>query len=153
MQRGLGQYVPPPKQHKRRPPVRELLQRFDAWGTTARQYAQRVCERHRFAGANLCHILSLQKTYSSEDILAAINHAHRFGAYGAKYIQRILEVQASPRTLADHIAGQARDHIQSAMAQTPVHQRALGEYARLLAESVTDDAHCEKNNGQEHESK
>lgn len=149
--RGAGEYTPPPKKNPRRTPVRELLPRFDAWGTTAVRYAEMVCRRQRYAGAELAHILAQQKTYSAEDILAAIEHAARFGAYGAKHIERILEVNATPRTLADRLAGQVREHIQSAMAQAPVQQRALGEYARLLAEPATDGAHCEEDSGQEEE--
>ncbi|MFC1643067.1 hypothetical protein ACFL5O_10360 [Myxococcota bacterium] len=41
--------------------------------------------------------MALQKTYTLEDILRAIEHARRYGIYGVRELGRILEVRAEPQ--------------------------------------------------------
>jgi len=84
--------------------------------------------------------------------LAAIEHASRYAAYGAQDIERILKAKATPRTYEDHLAARARDQIRRTMADTPVRQRGLDAYARLLAAPAdTEDARCETSDGEEEE--
>ncbi len=102
-------------------------------------------ERKRYAAAELGRIIALRETYATEDLLAAIEHAHRYAAYGAKAVERILQAHATPRTFEDHLAAKAREHIRRSMAQAPVKQRDLDAYARLLSGPVsTEDAHREQ---------
>lgn len=149
--RNAGEWIPEPVKHKRRR-MSELLAVFEGWGTTALRYAQELQQRKRYAGAELAQIIEQRGTYSAEDILAAIEHASRYAAYGAQDIERILKARATPRTYEDHLAARARDQIRRAMADTPVRQRGLDAYARLLAApAVTEDARCENHDGDEDE--
>ena len=137
-------YIPPP--HKlarpRRRPIGELLACFEAWGESAHQFAHCVRRRNRYAAKELSHLLELQSSWSIQDILRAIEHASRYGAYSADAIERILKATAQPRTLEDLIAESARHRIRQAMASSPVTQRGLTAYARLLSGSDHDtDAH------------
>jgi len=131
-ERNAGAHVPPPQTRPKRRPIAELLHCFDVWGPSARAYAEKIKERKRYAGRELGAILAMQKTYSTEDLLAAIEHAHRYGAWGARDVDRILKRRARPRSVADGLAAHARDHVERAMAQTPVQQRTLESYAELL---------------------
>ena len=132
--RGALQRVPPPPTDRpRRLPASELLRRFETWGTTAATYARRVADRKRYASVELGRILDLQRLYSAEDLLAAIEHAMRYAAYEARAVQRILQAKAKPRTLHDQLAERARLQIRQAMNQTPVKQRAVEAYGRLLS--------------------
>ena len=132
--RGALQRVPPPPTDRpRRLPTSELMRRFDTWGPTAATYARRVVDRKRYASVELGRILDLQRLYSAEDLLAAIEHAMRYAAYEAKAIQRILQAKAKPRTLHDHLAQRARLQIRRSMDQAPVQQRGVEAYARLLS--------------------
>ena len=112
--RNANQYVPPPQQRKRRRPISELMQCLQAWGPTAKRFGERIRASKRYSGAELEHIVALQKSYSLQDILAAIEHADRYGAYGARELGRILLLRAKPRTFEDHIAASARKHIRRA---------------------------------------
>jgi len=132
--RGALQRVPPPPTDRpRRLPTSELLRRFETWGTTAATYARRVADRRRYARVELGRILDLQRLYSAEDLLSAIEHAMRYAAYEARAIKRILQATAKPRTLHDHLAQRARQQIRQAMDQAPVRQRGVEDYARLLS--------------------
>lgn len=130
--RAAGQRVPPPTVREPRRPIGELLAVFERWGENAGGWARRVREIKRRAAAELGAIVEMQADYRLEDILAAIEHAGRFGAYGAAPIARILAVRASPRTAAEQVAEQARRHVRASMAAKPVLQRPLGAYAALL---------------------
>ncbi|MCG8418628.1 MAG: hypothetical protein MJE77_11870 [Proteobacteria bacterium] len=68
------------------------------------------------------HLLELQSSWSIQDILRAIEHASRYGAYNADAVDRILKATAQPRTLEDVIAESARHRIRQAMASSPVTQ-------------------------------
>ena len=132
--RGANQYVPPPRQRRlRRSSKTELLACLESWGEGARLYGERIVERKRYAGAELAHIVALQKSYGIEDILAAIEHADRYGAYGARELDRILQLSAKPRSFEDQLAKSAREHIRRAMDHSPVRQRSLSAYGQLLA--------------------
>lgn len=130
--RNANQYVPPPTRTKRRRPITELMACLQAWGATAERYGECIRERKRYAGAELAHIVALQKSYALEDILAAIEHADRYGAYGARALERIVQINAEPRSFEDHLAAKAREHIRQAMDHSPVRQRSLSEYGQLL---------------------
>ena len=132
--RGANQYVPPPSQRRRRRRSKtELLGCLESWSEAARRYGEWIARRKRYARAELAHIVALQQSYGIEDILAAIEHASRYGAYGARELGRILQVQAKPRSFEDQLASSARQHIRRAMDHSPVRQRSLSAYAELLA--------------------
>ena len=133
-------YIPPPEKRKkpRRRPIGELLTCFDAWGPTARQFADNVRRNKRYAAVELARLLRLRTTWTAEDILRAIDHAARYGAYSTDSVERILVAKAQPRTLEDQLAEGARRQIRQAMATSPVAQRDLAAYARLLSGSADD---------------
>lgn len=147
-------YVPPPRARRKRRSLGELLGCLEAWGPSAKRYGEHIGRRKRYAGAELSHILGLQKSYALEDILRAIEHASRYGAYGARELERILELTTEPRSFEDHLAAGAREHIRRAMNQSPVRQRSLDAYAQLLGarESVGGDStREERTNDEEHD--
>ena len=136
--RNAGAHVPPPPSKRPRRPTGELLSCLENWSPEARRYGEVLLRRKRYGGAQLAHICSLQKTYTIEDIVAAIAHAHRYGAYGARKLERILEVRADPRSFEDRMADSARAHIREAMSAAPVRQRSLADYTRLLGHNDDD---------------
>jgi transposase len=131
--RGAGLYVPPPRQRRRRRSLGELLDCVAAWGSSAKHYGEQLARGKRYGAAELSHVVALQKSYTLEDILRAMEHASRYGAYGARELTRILELSAEPRSLEEHLAADAREHIRRALGDSPVRQRSLEEYQRLLA--------------------
>lgn len=108
-----------------------LHERFRAWGPSAEDFATRLRERKRYAGAELNHIVGLVVTWSADDIVKALEHAARYDAYDARAVERILEARHRPRRLAEQIADATRGHIREVMKDHPVEQRALSSYATL----------------------
>lgn len=132
--RGAGMHVPPPRTqaHSRRR-IQELVDRFAAWGEVAHAWAQELRKRKRCSGAELERVIVLQERWRLEDVLEALAHATRYGAYDARQLQRILEARAEPRTPTDLLSERARSQIRTTMADKPVKQRDIADYGRLLA--------------------
>ena len=147
--RNANRYIPPPEQRKRRRPIAELMACLQAWGTTALRFGEQIRQRKRYAGAELAHIIALQDTYALEDILSALEHADRYGAYGARELERILQLRAEPRSFEDHLAAGMREHIRRAMSHSPVEQRSLSAYAQLLDGAYS--GHDDNDDGSEHD--
>lgn len=116
---------------RRRYDLTLLLDRLAGWGEAAETFGQRLRERKRYAGPELNHLLSLQLTWSAEDIVAALEHAMRYDAYEARAVERILETRFRPRSLDGQLADSTRTQIREAMREHPVRQRSLSDYSAL----------------------
>jgi len=110
-----------------------LMERLAAWGEVAETFGERLRARKRYAGPELTHLLALQLTWSTEDVVAALEHAMRYDAYDARAVERILEARCKPRSLEGQMAETTRTQIRNAMREHPVRQRSLTEYAALRA--------------------
>lgn len=146
--RGEGACVTAPEHRPRSQRLSRdvLLARFEAWGEEAVAYAQELVRRQRYHRQQLAEILLLHEHYRACDILAAIRHARRYGAYSARDVGRIVEAKAAPRRPDELVADTIRAHIRTSLGEPPT-QRPVEEYARLLraadspsgAEETDDD--------------
>lgn len=64
---------------------------------SAEDFATKLRLRKRTPGPELDYILKLQVTWSVDDIVAAIEHATKYGAFDGRAIERILEARLRPR--------------------------------------------------------
>jgi transposase len=128
---GAGRTHPSQRKRRGRYDVALLQDRFLAWGPVAEDFATKLRLRKRTPGPELDHILKLQVTWSADDIVAAIEHATKYGAFDARAIERILEARFRPRRLSEQIAELTRNQIRDAMREHPVEQRALSMYETL----------------------
>jgi len=136
--RNDGALVPPPNSDSSRPrrrPTAELVAALAQWSDVARAWAEQVTKHKRYAASELGKVLELRANWALKDLMSAVEYAARYHAYDAASVERILQARAKPRTLEDHLAAASRAHIREAMAQAPVNQRGLQDYARLLAGS------------------
>jgi len=151
--RNAGAWVPPPEQDSARPrrrPIDELMASLASWGAAPSAFASKLREHRRCPGLELSRILELRADWAVVDIIAAIEHAAWYQNWRAEAVKRILVARYTPRTPEDHLADAARNRIRGTMAQSPVKQRALKRYARLLAGPVSNlDAPCETDDDQE----
>jgi hypothetical protein len=153
---GAGRTVPADRKRRGRYDVTLLQGRLAGWGPIAEDFAAKLRLRKRTPGPELDHVLKLQATWSVDDIVAAIEHATKYGAFDARAVERILEARFRPRRLAEQIADATRDQIRGAMRQHPVEQRALSSYETLrlgdgflrdqreeaLHDETTDETDC-----------
>jgi transposase len=128
---GAGKTHPSDRQRRGRYDVTLLQERFAAWGPQAEDFAIKLRLRKRTPGPELDHILRLQVTWSADDVVAAIEHATKYGAFDARAVERILEARFKPRRLAEQIADATRSQIRDAMREHPIEQRALSSYETL----------------------
>ncbi len=134
---GAGTRVPDPtRNHRGRYDLTLLTERLAAWGTEAEDFARRLREHKRAAGPDLAHLLSLQTTWSADDIVKAMRHALEYEAYEARAIERILQARFHPRTLAEQLADSTRDRIRDRMRDHPIQQRPLSRYKVLVTGDV-----------------
>jgi hypothetical protein len=89
--------------------------------------------KHRRYGKDEAHkILTLLETYHRHDLLAAIERAVRYGAYSRSAIERILAIQATPKTALDTLAEKEQQQLKSLLGDDPVRPRSGKEYQQLL---------------------
>jgi transposase len=144
---GAGQTLPSPRK-RRRYDVALLQERFAAWSPAAADFATKLRLRKRTPGPELDHILALQVSWSVDDVIAALEHATKYGAFDARAVERILEARHKPRRLAEQIADATRGQIRDAMREHPVEQRALSSYHALrTGDRFLDDEPREEDPG------
>ena len=89
-------------------------------------------------------VLTLLGIYRREDLLAALERAVRYGAYSAKSIERILAVQARPKTCWDRMAEEEPSHLGDLLSDDPTPPRPATEYQHLLFEESDHDDQTEE---------
>ena len=90
---GAGQTAASDRKRRGRYDVTLLQERFAAWGPSAEDFATKLRLRKRTPGPELDHILKLQVAWSVDDIVAAIEHATKYGAFDGRAVERILEAR------------------------------------------------------------
>lgn len=123
---------------RRGPDLDALRAAFDALGDGAADFFAGMLRRdERQGGYHARQILLLRDRFSSDDIAAALRHAHMFGAYEHLAVARILEARASPRTLDEFVAEEAATRLKQRWGNIETKPRDLREYDRLPVLSST----------------
>lgn len=133
----------------RRPPVPsreglELLRPiYDELGDEAAAFL-RGLERvyPRFTAHHARKVLALRERYKTSDLVAAIKHALRFGAFDSAAVARIVESQASPRTLDEYVADATRERLKDWLGECRTEPRALREYDELPCLNAPKETPC-----------
>ena len=76
--------------------------------------------------------LACLRNYRREDLTAALERATRFGAFSLGAVERILAVQARPKTSYEHLADQTKDHLRELLGDDPTPPRSTAEYQQFL---------------------
>jgi hypothetical protein len=121
-----------PRQHEAM-----LHERFAALGPLAERFLAGLLAGQRYGKDQACKVLALQGSYARGDLLAALERAVRFGAYSLNALERILAVQAQPRSVLDTLADQERRRLPSHLHDNPVSPRPTTDYQHLV-EQATD---------------
>lgn len=111
---------------------------FDALGDGAADFFAGLVRRdERQCGYHARQILLLRDRFTSDDIAAALRHAHMFGAYEHLAVARILEARARPRTLDEFVAEEAATRMKQRWGNIETKPRDLREYDQLPVLSST----------------
>ncbi len=130
-QRRQAEHLPPRDVQKRREVLRE---RFARLGPLAVRFLEGLLDTQRCGWDQAQKVLTLLGTYRREDLLVALERAVRYGAFAAKSIERILAVQARPKTCWDRLAEEDATHLKDLLADDPTPPRPATDYQHLLFE-------------------
>jgi transposase len=132
----------PPRDVARR---REVLRgRFAELGPLAVRFLESLLATQRYGWDQAQKVLALLGIYRRDDLLAALERAVRYGAFSAKSIERILAVQARPKTCWDRMVEEKPSHLGELLSDDPTPPRAATEYQRLLFEESSPDDRTEE---------
>jgi hypothetical protein len=132
----LPEHLPPRDLVRRREVLRE---RFAEMGPLAVRFLEGLLAAQRCGWDHAQKVLTLWGIYRREDLLAALERAVRYGAFSAKSIERILAVQARPKTCWDRMAEEEPSHLGDLLSDDPTPPRPATEYQNLLFEEPDDD--------------
>ena len=105
---------------------------FDALGDGADAYLRGLeGAQRRSAAHHARQILALRERYTSSDLLAALRHAQRYGAFDHAAVARILETSARPRSLDEYVADATRQKLEHWLGECRTEPRELHEYDDL----------------------
>jgi transposase len=122
----------------------QLQERFAELGVTATRFLEGVLQSQRYGKDQAQRVLALLGTYSRNDVLAALERAVRYGAYSHAAVERILAVQAQPRSLLQTLADEGRHHLQPLLDASPVTPRPTTQYQPLCDEDTIDHEETQK---------
>jgi transposase len=78
--------------------VEHLQKRFGELGDVALRFLEGLLRRQRYGKHQAVRVLALLRTWRREDLLAAMERAVRYHAYALSSLERILAIQATPKT-------------------------------------------------------
>jgi hypothetical protein len=142
------EHLPPRDVTQRRVVLRE---RFTQLGSVAVRFLEGLLATQRCGWDQAQKVLALLGTYRREDLLAALERAVRYGAFSLKSVERILAVQARPKTGWDRMAEDKPSHLGELLGNDPTPPRPAAEYQHLLFEESDhhDDTEEETDTDQE----
>jgi hypothetical protein len=115
-----------------------LQERFRELGPVAERFWDGLLRSQPQGKHQAQRVLALLSTYRRADVLAALERAVRYGAYSHAAVERILAVQAQPKSILDTLAEGDRSHLAPLLQEQPVPPRPLHDYEPLLTPEATD---------------
>ena len=132
---GAGDDVPLPG---RRPAARrgadleQLRQAYQDLDESAARFLQGLeSAQPRSAAYHARLVLALRERFSTHDLVAALAHATRFGAFEHHAVERILVARSAPRGLDEYVAEATAQKLAAVLGETQTGPRDLHEYDQL----------------------
>lgn len=114
----------------------ELKQRYAELGEVAVRFLEGVLQKQAYSKDHARKTLALLALYQRGDLLAAMERACRFRAYSWQSLERILAVQARPKTLP---AAWTESYPAPLPDQEPIRPRPSTAYQPLLLDERNDE--------------
>jgi hypothetical protein len=115
-----------------------LQESFQEFGEVGVPFLESLLAAHRYGKAQARKILALRAHYHQKDLLKALQRAVTYGAYSVSAIERILSVQAEPKTTLDTLADHEKSHLSQLLKDASVRPRESADYQKLLFEEKKD---------------
>jgi transposase len=85
----------------------------------------------RSAAYHARQILAFRERYQTDDVIAAMDHARRYGAFEYRALERILIARAAPRRLDEYVADATEKRLAALVRQSRTEPRDLAMYDAL----------------------
>src|SRR5262249_53884450 len=109
----------------------QLQERYAELGAVAVRFLEGVLGSQRYGKDHAQRVLALLGTYARADVLAALERAVRYGAFSHTAVERILAVQAQPKSLLQTLADEGRQQLPPLLDEPPVTPRPTTQYQPL----------------------
>jgi transposase len=136
-----NEHLPPRDVAQRR---EALCQRFADLGPLAVRFLEGLLASQRYGWDQAQKVLALLGVYRRDDLLGALERAVRYGAFSANSVERILAVQARPKTTLECLADEEPSHWGDLLSDDPTPPRLATEYQHLLFEEPDHHDHTQE---------
>jgi hypothetical protein len=109
----------------------QLAERFAELGPTAVRFLEGLLQTQRYGKDQAQRVLALWGSYCRHDLIAALERAARYGAFSHAAVERILSVQAHPKSTLETLAEDERRHLPPWADEPPVRPRPTSDYQHL----------------------
>ena len=108
----------------------QLAERFAELGQVGPRYLEGLLGAQRYGKDQAQRVLALLGIYARDDLIAALERAVRYGAYSHAAVERILSVQAQPKTVLESLAEEER-RLPPWLGEDVIFPRLLSDYQHL----------------------
>jgi transposase len=116
----------------------ELEEGFAELGAIGPKFLEGLLRAQRYGKDQARRVLALLGTYARPDLIAALERAVAFGAYSHAAVERILAVQAQPKSILEGLAEQERRHLPPWLGEDTVSPRPTSFYQPLCEQEQRD---------------
>lgn len=127
----------PPKSHSQQ--LEQLRQRFSELGEVASRFLEGLLKKQRYGKHQAARVLALVSAYHRPDVVAALERAVRYHAYSFSSLQRILELQATPKPSWQLISQEQQETLRKLTGSDSIEARPSADYQYLLFEENDSD--------------
>jgi transposase len=117
----------------------ELEQGFAELGAIGQQFLEGLLRAQRYGKDQARRVLALLGTYTRPDLIAALERAVTYGAYSHAAVERILAVEAQPKSFLEGVAEQEQQHLAAWLGQDTVSPRPTSFYQPLCDQEQRAD--------------
>lgn len=129
-QRRIASEHRPPKDHEVQMQV--LRERYAALGEVAVQFLEGLLAKTRYSKHHAQKVLTLLHVYPKSDVVAAMQRAVTYRAFGYKALERILAHQGTPKPSWQQLSDSEQEAIARLTDSKPILPRHSQEYQDLL---------------------
>jgi transposase len=129
-QRRIANEHLPPRDHEAQ--MQSLRERYTALGEIAVEFLEGLMAKTRYSKHHAQKVLTLLNVYPKNDVLAAMQRAVTYRAFGYSFLERILAHQSTPKPSWQQLSESEQDAIAKLTDSKPIPPRHSQEYQDLL---------------------
>jgi hypothetical protein len=114
--------------------LEQLRERFGQLGELGSRFLEGLLKKQRCGKHQAGRVLALVSAYHRQDVLAALERAVRYHAYSHSSLERILQLQATPKPSWQLVSPEQQDTLRKLTGSDSLEARSSADYQYLLFE-------------------